>query len=60
MKDVKVVQNGTALEAGVVFFSDGSISCRANRDEFEASAEEYRKSGEPPFDDDAELYKELL
>lgn len=59
MKDEKVIQSGAALETGVVFFLDGSISCRADRDEFEASAEEYRKSGEPPFGDDAELYKGL-
>lgn len=57
MKRANQVQNDAAGETEAVYIADEVIICRTDPDRAEETWQEYRKSGEPPFIEDAELYK---
>lgn len=59
MKRANEVQNDAAGETEAVYIADEVIICPTDPDQAEETWQEYRKSGEPPFLEDAELYKDL-
>ncbi|MBZ0071166.1 MAG: hypothetical protein K8I04_05520 [Gammaproteobacteria bacterium] len=59
MKRANEVQDSVVGETEAVYISKDVIICRTDPDRMEEHWQEYRKSGEPPFIEDAELYKNL-
>lgn len=59
MKDKNAVHTDAVEATEVVHIMGDVIICRADPDRTEENWQEYKKAGEPPFDDDTELYKGL-